>query len=140
MLPDGVLLFEAQSGFALTAAEGGEGSCSAGYVHVFCREEYGRPGQQTVRNIRIFRFIVFTSVMFRCRAFLHPGPTPRSVGFAGPGGAFGIGSVSVCLDREVVNLAGILWYIKPQQFRHLFIVLFPDGVDNDVPVLRQILP
>ena len=82
MLPDGVLLFEAQSGFALTAAEGGEGSCSAGYVHVFCREEYGRPGQQTVRNISIFRFIVFTSVMFRCRAFLHPGPTPRSVGFA----------------------------------------------------------
>ncbi len=67
---------------ALNAAEGGEGSCSAGYVHVFCREEYGRPGQQTVRNISIFRFIVFTSVMFRCRAFLHPGPTPRSVGFA----------------------------------------------------------
>ena len=59
---------------------------------------------------------------------------------AGPGGAFGIGPVSVCLDREVVNLAGILWYINPQQFRHLFIVLLPDGVDNDVPVLRQILP
>ena len=74
------------------------------------------------------------------QAFLHPGPTPRSVGFAGPGGAFGIGPVSVCLDREVVKLAGILWYIKPQQFRHLFIVLLPDGVDNDVPVLRQILP
>ena len=82
----------------------------------------------------------YPPIRFRCQAFLHPGPTPRSVGFAGPGGAFGIGSVSVCLDREVVNLAGILWYIKPQQFRHLFIVLLPDGVDNDVPVLRQILP
>ena len=42
---DCVMLFEAQSGFALTAAEGGEGSYSAGYAHVFCREEYGRLGQ-----------------------------------------------------------------------------------------------
>ena len=82
----------------------------------------------------------WSPIRFRCQAFLHPGPTPWSVGFAGPGGAFGIGPVSVCLDREVVNLAGILWYIKPQQFRHLFIVLLPDGVDNDVPVLRHILP
>ncbi len=39
---DCVMLFEEGSGFTLTAAEGGTGSYSAGYAHVFCREEYGR--------------------------------------------------------------------------------------------------
>ncbi len=39
---DCVMLFEEGSGFTLTAAEGGAGSYSAGYTHVFCREEYGR--------------------------------------------------------------------------------------------------
>ncbi len=39
---DCVMLFEENSGFILTAAEGGTGSYSAGYAHVFRREEYGR--------------------------------------------------------------------------------------------------
>ena len=42
---DCVMLFEEQSNFTLTAAEGGTGSYSAGYAHVFCREEYERFGQ-----------------------------------------------------------------------------------------------
>ena len=39
---DCVMLFEGSSGFRLTAPEGGTGSYSAGYAHVYCREEYGR--------------------------------------------------------------------------------------------------
>lgn len=39
---DCVMLFEGGSGFCLTAPEGGSGSYSAGYAHVYCREEYGR--------------------------------------------------------------------------------------------------
>lgn len=39
---DCVMLFEKDSGFELTAPEGGSGSYSAGYAHVNVREEYGR--------------------------------------------------------------------------------------------------
>ena len=39
---DCVMLFEGGSGFRLTVPEGGTGSYSAGYAHVYCREEYGR--------------------------------------------------------------------------------------------------
>ena len=39
---DCVMLFEGRSGFKLTVPEGGTGSYSAGYAHVYCREEYGR--------------------------------------------------------------------------------------------------
>jgi hypothetical protein len=39
---DCVMLFEGRSGFRLTAPEGGTGGYSAGYAHVYCREEYGR--------------------------------------------------------------------------------------------------
>ena len=39
---DCVMLFEGSSGFRLTVEKGKEGGYSAGYKHVFCREEYGR--------------------------------------------------------------------------------------------------
>ena len=39
---DCVMLFEERSGFRLTVPKGGTGSYSAGYAHVYCREEYGR--------------------------------------------------------------------------------------------------
>ena len=34
--------FEGASGFQLTVAEGKTSGYSAGYTHVYCREEYGR--------------------------------------------------------------------------------------------------
>jgi phosphatidylserine decarboxylase len=39
---DCVMLFEGSSGFQLTVSEGAKGGYSAGYAHVYCREEYGR--------------------------------------------------------------------------------------------------
>lgn len=39
---DCVMLFEGGSGFRLTVSKGGSGEYSAGYAHVYCREEYGR--------------------------------------------------------------------------------------------------
>ena len=42
---DCVMLFEGGSGFRLTVEKGKEGGYSAGYKHVFCREEYGRFAQ-----------------------------------------------------------------------------------------------
>ncbi|MBR2142541.1 phosphatidylserine decarboxylase [Anaerovibrio sp.] len=39
---DCVMLFEGKSGFKLSVGEGEKGGYSAGYRHVFCREEYGR--------------------------------------------------------------------------------------------------
>ena len=42
---DCVMLFEGRSGFRLTVEKGKAGGYSAGYKHVFCREEYGRFAQ-----------------------------------------------------------------------------------------------
>ena len=39
---DCVMLFEGDSGFQLTVSKGSTGGYSAGYAHVYCREEYGR--------------------------------------------------------------------------------------------------
>ena len=39
---DCVMLFEGKSGFKLSVGKGEKGGYSAGYRHVFCREEYGR--------------------------------------------------------------------------------------------------
>lgn len=39
---DCVMLFEGKSGFKLSVGKGEKGGYSAGYHHVFCREEYGR--------------------------------------------------------------------------------------------------